>query len=318
MKTFDDKIRQCLNNFSDIDNPSYSRHETNFYADFIELVAVFSLDKMISIGDIADRFFGTKDYDTAQQRDKDEKWLQELFSLLEERRNLFGIHYPFTLRDEKELEIKEDLTWKNRFYIYLLIASKLNIFKDFRNEITSEFEIVSSVVLKNFLPHNAIVKEFGKNSEYQGNAKTKIRNLAKDLGLESNDYEINCVPDRNNQERGLDLIAWIPFEDACMNKLIYLGQCACGKNTESKYHDTRRFSNYFHFYKTKPQHLMFIPYSLINTRANKFYGSDLVEDEFLIMERKRIVDLFNQEDSFMNLSSYNIVNNLIEYKEDIV
>lgn len=318
MMNFDEKIKNCIDNFTLIDRPDYASHEYNFYVDFIELVAIFSMDKMVAIGDIADRFFGTKDYDKAEQRDKDEKWLKFLFEILEERRLLFGLHYPFILREEKLLEMREELTWKNEFYIYLLIASKLNIFKDFKAEITTEFERVSSVVLRNFLPSNAIIKEFGKNSEYKGNAKNKIKALSQDLGLDNDNYELDSIPERNNQERGLDIIGWVPFEDNCMNKLVYLAQCACGKDTESKYHDTRRFKNYLKFYKTKPQHLLFIPYSLINTRAQKFYGSDLIEDDFLILERKRIVYLFNQEEIFQRLDSFEIVNNLIKFKEDIV
>ena len=315
---FDEKIEKCIDNFTLIDRPDYANHEYNFYVDFIELVAIFSMDKMVAIGDIADRFFGTKDYDKAEQRDKDEKWLKYLFEILEERRLLFGLHYPFNLRDGKLLEVREEMTWKNELYIYLLIASKLNIFKDFKTEITTEFERVSSVVLRNFLPSNAIIKEFGKNSEYQGNAKNKIKALSKDLGLDNDEYELASIPERNNQERGLDLIGWVPFKDNCMNKLIYLAQCACGKDTESKFHDTRRFKNYLRFYKTKPQHLLFIPYSLINTRSQKFYSSDLIEEDFLIMERNRIIDFFDNEKVFKDLDSRNIVDDFIKYSEDIV
>jgi len=129
--------------------------------------------------------------------------------------------------------------------------------------------------------------------------------------LEVKDYELSCVNDRNQQERGLDIVGWLPFADKCGNQIIFLCQCACGKNAESKQHDTRRFKNYIDFYKTYPQHTLFIPYSLINVGKKKFYHSDLIEDGFLIFERKRILEYHN-DTSFENSESFKIVNKIIE------
>jgi len=57
---------------------------------------------------------------------------------------------------------------------------------------------------------------------------------------------------------------------------------------------------------------MFIPYSLINVRAKKFYHSDYIEKEYLIFERKRILE-YHKDDTFENLESYKIVNKCIEF-----
>ncbi|OYX18289.1 MAG: hypothetical protein B7Z16_09045 [Algoriphagus sp. 32-45-6] len=108
------------------------------------------------------------------------------------------------------------------------------------------------------------------------------------------------------------LMGWIDFEDKCMNKIIFLCQCACGKEYESKQHDTKRFQNYYRFYKTKPQHTIFLPYSLINTNANKFYHSDLIENEYLVFERKRILEYHNDL-NFINSESFKIVEKFINY-----
>ena len=132
------------------------------------------------------------------------------------------------------------------------------------------------------------------------------------MDLEIDDYELNQVGERNNKERGLDIIGWIPFEDKCGNKIIFLCQCACGKQYESKQHDTRRFENYLNFYKTKPQHTMFIPYSLINVRSKKFYHSDHIEKDYLIFERKRILEYHNDK-NFEETESFKLVTKCIEY-----
>ena len=72
-------------------------------------------------------------------------------------------------------------------------------------------------------------------------------------------------------------------------------QCACGKQYESKQHDIRRYEHYYHFYRTKPQKTLFIPYSLINPKVGKFYHSDYIEDDYLIFERLRIINLAKQK-----------------------
>lgn len=315
MMTFDEKLRNSVNNFDNITKPDYTRSQINFYADFVELIASKCNEDGLTVADIQDRFFGEKDYSTAEQRDKDESFLQTIFLLVEERIYSYADHYPFSY-DGTILRIKATLTIKNKLYLSLLFSSKLNLFKDFKSELTTEFETISFNVLKEFLPQNSILKEFGKNTSYTGNAISKIRQLATDLDLDIDEYELSGVNDRNQQERGLDLIGWIPFNDGCKNKIIFLAQCACGKEYESKQHDTRRFEHYLDFYKTKPQHTMFIPYSLINVSAKKFYHSDLIENDYLIFERKRIIELHNRD--LNGSASFNIVESFLNYQRPAV
>jgi len=323
MKTFEDKLEECFVNFGNIEKPSYTRIELNLYADFVELVSLFSNTDGASSGDISDRFFGTKDYSdnevtNAEQKDKDESFINEILMIVEERAKLYENDYPFSFDNSEILLLRENLNWRSKLYLGLLISSKLNIFNEFTPELSIEFETISYFVFKDYLPGHSIIKKFGKNSDYEGNAINKITNLAKDLGLDIDDDELECVSERNYQERGLDVIGWIPFEDNCKNILVYLAQCACGKDKESKFHDTRRFENYLLFYKTKPQYIMFIPYSLLNVSKGKFYQSDLIEKDFLIIERKRILNLFKEEDVFNDLEMNKIVENCITYSEDIV
>jgi hypothetical protein len=323
MMTFDEKLNDTYSNFAAIDKPDYTRNKLNLYADFVELTSLFSNTNGVSFGDVFDRFFGTKNYSnntqtSAEQRDEDEVFINEILIIIEERISLYGNNYPFTFKKSKLLVLKSDVTWRQKLYLSLLVSSKLNIFKEFKSDLTTEFETLSSFVLKNFLPLNSIVKEFGENTTYTGNTIQKISQLARDLGLEIEEDELDGISERNNKERGLDIIGWIPFEDNCKCKLIYLAQCACGKNAESKQHDTRRFENYLKFYKTKPQHIMFIPYSLINIRNKKFYHSDLIEKDFLIFERKRIISLFDEENKSNLPSMVRIVDGCIFFQQDIV
>lgn len=316
--SFDDKFKVCIQNFSNISKPDYTRSELNYYADFIELTALFSNKDGVTFGDMQDRFFGEKDYEKPEKRDEDEIFLREIFHLISERLLLYDDDYPFSYSEDEILTLKSSLTTNNKLYISLLLSSKLNIFNPFKTDLTTDFEVISSFVLKNFLPVNSIIKDFGKNTEYEGNAIEKIRQLANDLDLTIDEYELKQVGERNNQERGLDIIGWLPFNDKCGNKVVFLCQCACGKQYESKQHDTRRFENYLKFYKTNPQHTMFIPYSLINVREKKFYHSDYIEKDYLIFERKRILNYISDTAFFNSLQSKELVEKCIDFEEDIV
>jgi len=309
--TFDDKLNQCIQSLKDIDKPDYTKTEVNYFADFVELITLFTKYDGVTFGDIQDRFFGTKEYDTIESKDKDEAFLNSIFNVIVERISFYDIDYPFEYQNNNTLILKQALTFKNKLYLSLLIASKLNVFNSFKSDLTTDFEKMSFIVLKEFLPENAIVREFGKHTQYQGNAISKIQQLANELDLHIDNYELSNVSERNTQERGLDIVGWLPFADKCGNKIVFLCQCACGKEYESKQHDTRRFENYLQFYKTNPQHTIFIPYSLINVREKKFYHSDLIEKDYLVFERKRILE-FHNDSSFEESMSFKIVNKIIE------
>lgn len=301
MMSFDDKFVQCIRNLDVIDKPDYPRNETNLYADFVELLVVFSKGDGIASGDIQDRFFGEPDENNSSEKnDANESFIDGIFALIEERRYLFGSLYPFDIEDEHTIRLKNNLSMSQKLYLFLLFSSSLDIFKSFNSEITTDFEVVSCEAIRSFLP-NAIVKSFGKTSEYQGTAKEKIKKLADDIGLPTNDYEIDNIGERNNQERGLDIVSWLPFEDKGQNKIIFLCQCACGKKYEYKQHEIRRFENYYIYYKKKPLRTLFIPYALINPKDGKFFHSDFIEEEYLVFERLRIINLTKQKENILAL-----------------
>lgn len=307
--SFDEKYSDAIKRLDEIGMPDYPRQQLDYFADFVELLALFSGKDGVSYGDIQDQFFGEPDEKTdAELKDDDEAFLKEIFLRIDERISLYVNSYPFEKKDNS-LMLKGNISENEKYYVLLLIASQLSIFKTFNTDLTTDFETLSFETLKAYLP-NAIVKQFGENTEYNGSAKVKIQKLSEDVGIDIDDYEVDQIGDRNHQERGLDVIGWLPFEDNCQNKVVFLGQCACGKKYESKQHDTRRFENYFKFYKTKPQHTLFIPYSLINVSCRKFYGNE-IEKDYLVFERKRMVTLLQGNEVYKRLLSKSLVEKCI-------
>lgn len=305
------------------------KHLTHLFVDYVELIALFSNGSYITRDGLLDRLqdegileiedtpenLNEIGSDVGEQRDNQEAWITDVFRVLEERSLLFAEKYPFAF-ENNNLILKEQLSYKQELYLMLLLSSNLNLFTKVQAKLTSEFEVVSYYVLKAFLPNSAVIKGFGENTEYTGNAKAKITALAQDLKLEIDEYELNRIPNENVKERGLDVIGWIPFADKNPNFIAVLGQCACGKEWFKKQSETKRYEAYLKFYKLTPIHCLFIPYSILEV-SKGFYQSDEIHNH-LIFERSRIVDLFDDQNIFDSLHSKEVVKRAILFEEDIL
>lgn len=315
---FSEKLQKQFAGFS-VGIPNFSKHNYHLYGDYVELVALFTKTETTK-ADILDRLFDegiaiSDDENNAEADDKKELWIEEIFEIIEYRKHLFKGEYPF-LFEKDILKLKDKPTEKNRIYLSLLISSSLNYFNDLKSELTTEFEIISYHSLKNYMPENAIVKATGNNSDYSGTAIEKIRQLAFDINIKVDEYELSNISKKNVQEKGLDLIAWIPFEDKIPNLIALLAQCACGKNWDKKQSETERYENYFRFYHKKPIHSMFIPYAL--SKENYFHQSDDITGDRIIFDRKRILDFISDTSFFNSLNTNKIIEKSLEYVEDIV
>jgi hypothetical protein len=323
--TFDEKIENQLKKFS-LKTKHYSDRFNHLNADFVELVSLINNENEITIIDIVSRYKSENinfeeiiEEDLAsiagEINDSEIEKVKDFFIICKERQDLLGENkYPFFVSDNI-IKLKKNLTQNQRIYLMLLISSNLFLFPVLEQELTSEFEKVSYEALKNLLPGYAMVKQFGKNSEYTGNAQEKIKTLAIDLNLSYNKNEVANI--QGNQERGLDLIAWLPFKDRVPNMISILVQCSCGKEWYTKQHETRRFSSaYYNFYRQMPIHAMCIPYALIKNEGEFYLSDEIIE--CLIIDRIRLIDKIIETDFFLNLNSNIIVDKLINYQEEPV
>lgn len=270
----------------------------HYLCDFLELYAFFYQDHL-SKNAIIDLFdsYGinlatlSDDYSvssgSAIMDDMKLEIAQELLSCLKFRRKQMSTHYPFFV-DHTSICIHDDLSKENELYLFLLFASNLNFFPQFKGALTTEFEAVTYLMIKNFLPHNAIVKQFGKKSDYNGNARKKIIDLAKDLNIDIRKKQIKKINKGNTQERGLDVIAWVPFNDGVTNMLTFLIQCACGKDWIKKFSETKRYLAYFDFYYLQPQSVITTPYAL-NFSDGFEQDDDVISSQSLFFDRARML-----------------------------
>jgi hypothetical protein len=304
--------------------PLYLKHH---YVDYVEMISLISNSNYVTKVDLLDRFIDlniiVKDSgseESASINDKNEAIIDDFFDELSNRPYLYGIDYPFDITHNSIILKNADvITPKGKLYLYLLVSSSLSFFKDFQHILTSEFEMICYYSLINFMPKNAITKSFGKNTEYKGlgNVGNKLKTLASDINVPINEHFFSKFSQSGNQERGLDIVSWIPFNDKIPNLVILLGQCACGKEWFGKLGETFRFERYFNFYQKKPIHALFTSYSLIDHQVGGFYQADEIGNT-LIFERRRILEYLSDVTFFDDFDSKKLIDRCIEYEEDIV
>ena len=294
------------------------------YADYFELVSLFNKDTIISVSEMLDRL---KDEgilkqekiieNQAETNDNNEVFVREIFNLLAQRHISFGNDYPFVCVDES-LCLLNNLNDKQKIYIFLLLASNLNLFGDFQSDLTNEFELLSQEALKNYLPDYAIIKNFSKNTEFSGYICDKIKQLAKIMNLHTNEKYLKTISAKGSQDLGLDIVGWLPFDDNIGNYISVFGQCACGKEWNKKLNETRRYNNFLNSYLSEITHSLFIPYSLINYNDSSFYEHHEFGESVLLFERKRILTLINDYSFHNTLNTKELIEKCIAFEENIV
>lgn len=325
--SFTNKISGFFENFSLELRTIPTRNLTYLYADYVELISLFSNQNYVSPSDILDRFkdegiINQKEYDRDQSEanDGNERLVDGIFRILKERLQLFGDDYPFLIHHNDHIILKEEKTIsdRNKIYIYLLLSSSLDIFSSFQPELTKEFEVLCAEALRNFLPTHALVKSFGKASDYSGTAVQKITALASDMKIPVDPDTLGEISTRGTQEKGLDVVGWIPFTDSVANFLSIFVQCACGKDWHQKLGETSRYNNFFRFHRLRPTHSLFVPYSLISYNKTSFFRSYEFGNDGLVFERKRILNYLYSTDFFNAFDSKLLVEKCIEFEEKIV
>lgn len=326
--TFEEKLEKQFQNLS-LTPIKRTINQYYLYADYVELLALVSNETYITQTDLANRFHreglnpaeqlqsrsSIKDATlNAENNDAEENWARSIFDILSNRQAIFSTQYPYKIT-KSGIILEEKLSPEQKLYLILLIASNLNYFRPFEPELTSEFEKISFQALKAMLPSHGIYKQFGKNSDYCGSAQEKIRTLAEDLNVEIVENEVKKI--LGSQEKGLDLIAWIPFQDQISNMLTIVGQCACGKEWPKKQRETKKFEEtYYRFFRLKPIHALFIPYSLII--FSEIYDSGEIDTGTFLFERKRIMELIYETSFLDSMTSKKLVEKCIEFEEDLV
>ncbi len=323
--------------------PSSKDYHT--WADYVELLCVTHIDGAIPKSYIVDRInerndvgesspveveAGDDDYDydsleetTAMPSARDarqERFIEDVFRHLEYRQGTFNTRYPFTFSEEgNSLELLPDLSIKQKLYLFLLIASNLRCVKS-HNEVTMLFEVVSYIALTQYMPSSAKVFIFGKNpydevKKYTGSLYEKIVALANDLRDSVICKKTDFKP-QNNGDGGLDLVAWVPFQDSNRGDLRVLGQCACTDEWVTKQHSSNveAWSAKIHFH-VYPINMIFVPYCY-RASDGEWYSNETIHMSVLV-DRVRILNLVDKAYDKIPDKIINLVDTVTEEKFSI-
>lgn len=338
----------------DLEKPPVSTNEY-LSADYIELLCLISIDGIKSKEQVASRIFKLDDVNADSEdlreeaeieesevlhvddeakhlaplrsrlSEKKEKQAVDWFAQLEFRVGVYEDFYPFYLsKDKGILSRKEEITQKNRLYIYLLLASNLDYFsKAIQIRLANHFEIASITALKQYLSPLSEVYLFGNNplnkGRYSGSLWERIVRFSNDIGDRPR-REQRYYPSTRQGERGLDVVGWIPLADKREGLFVVTGQCACGpeKNWEDKQLTSHpvRWNTHINFTAT-PINTIFIPHSFRHSNG-EWYDITRINDSVLFDRLRLIYLLNNVYNSLDDKLPYDIVDQVINTKESLV
>lgn len=306
--------------------PDSSYFNAHYFCDYIELLALINNTDIISTSNVYDRFLEDEKINEVGEEgssEADEAWesrIDEWFTLLEVRQNEFGNLYPFLI-NKNTIKLLASLDDSNNTYIFLLLNSMRRYISD-KNLLTTDFERISHLVLKNYLPDFAQTFQFGKSNisydRYTGHITNKIDILAQDLKCQTT-YKPHFFSSSNNGDGGLDIVAWVPFTNDLnqCNIQVYLGQCATGKDWLDKQDDTHKFPNKYIKFDGFVNYIMFIPYDGRNLKRKFFEEAKM--DNYLFFDRFRLLKMIDDYSFIKTLPSFaTIVQKVIDYEEDII
>lgn len=223
------------------------------WVDYIELLCLFSQDRIVTKADVLDRQRDESDFHMdstesiieaetneleddeyeideieaglpglriSESRDKEERELDDLFRHLSYRESAFREFYPFMIgHDGQTCYRHASLSEKHKFYIFLLLASNLNYFPRRHHILTRTFEIVSWAALREFLPNSAEVHLFRPIGEMRRKHTHYKGNLWNRMKILADDLrerlivEERHVSSRDTGDGGVDLVGWVPAGD---------------------------------------------------------------------------------------------------------
>jgi hypothetical protein len=168
-----------------------------------------------------DRFSGTEPSET---------FLSDLWRELEYREHLY--HQPVFEVSERSVQRREEIEITGE-YLACLILSLYGVRGTTRDP-GKLFERITNRAIKTYLSAKsfvfgwpALVTEEGQDEESQ--IKRKIKQVADELG----ERFVEAPPARFN-DRGVDVIGWIPFLGGRSSQIVLLVQCYAGQDLKGK------------------------------------------------------------------------------------
>lgn len=293
-----------------VNSPSISETKPHLLVDEIEMyLMLFYSGEHFSKSDLMtiltqDTLPDESSVSSAESNLKFEIKVDTCFRHFEYRAKAFSEFYPFHINQSGNLEKKASTT-KTSIYSFLLVASMLGqVCKADSTLLAQKFESVCAEALKQW---NAglTVKVFGAGSDDRRNyfgsgTREALCKLAEFVSAtpiphviekkrEDGTYKIS-----HSGDKGLDIVACQPFNDAALGSFSIFGQCASKK--EHWWHKKHEASpvNYREViaFKNDPLNMVFIPVCFRD--SNGEWIDEICSTGCLLIDRVRICSMLTR------------------------
>lgn len=285
----------------------------NLWTDFCELQCLISDGRKIDqdqLSSIAIKSYDFSEYSSRRELNKKEKLttiLTEVYTCVQQRKQLLGDKYPFVIDDDDQLGLRPgELSGLNRLYLLLLCASNLGYMKAV-NGLTSDFEVVCLLYMRKLFP-SMTFKLFGSSNtnnclhteDFINDVKLKDRipSLSKFISVNYHEDVVNTIPSNNMGDGGLDLVGVRPMGDERKSIPVIFGQCACSPEQWADKQQSisgSHWGKYLRTWETSFQRYIFIPIWYMN--SEKQFEDELKITECVVVDRLRLLNV--ADDAFI-------------------
>jgi hypothetical protein len=243
----------------------------------------------------------------AEKNDRLERQLEDVLTQIDYRTKALDLYYPFIV-DGELIRLKTDLTNKQRVYKFLLACSRLRSFPEvgIAQHWAKAFTELSKIAMQGLLPNNAEVRIFDANSSdramhYTHSLDEALKRLGKDLAVEV--HEANCNKAGKSGDAGLDLVAFINFDDGAKTTYAIMGQCGAqetGWPKKTLEAHSMRYRGYYQILFDYPG-VMFTP--VCYRTADGEWWDIQAASGVLLIDRIRILKLIGFQDKWDEIVS---------------
>lgn len=203
-------------------------------ADFVELMSW--RDGRMSAVDLT-RYLGRLDEpdyaeDGVQEEEEVDFLAESVFDELERRAEACVHGYPFSIgNDGQSARFIGDDTGNahHAIYAFLLLATRLNMNIDREHDGvdgTAVFEELAAESARVYLGPRSKSLVFGTAAQ-ETSFEEKVNDLCANIG-EGDGFSDRGGDGRRQRDGKLDIVAWTPFSDGLLSKLLVFGQCKTG------------------------------------------------------------------------------------------
>ena len=286
------------------------------WADYIEMRCMVSEDKLYSLGQFVDieteEDLFADDYKDSENETglhaddlSHARWedIKRNFSFRYAR---FGENWPFYIDNDQLVFCFDEENNFHVYYLFLLLCSQLKFCnKKRQGDLTGAFELLGYEAFKSIMK-GWVVKPFGAHQNisvgYDGTLAEKFQSLKEDIHpryvADPEDFD-----KRDTGDGGLDIIAYLPFDDVLGNIPVAFAQCGCSPSSWD--HKQLEASPSSMNNKITPQHpaanYYLMPHDFRDLNGSKWAKPTKVSD-VVLLDRQRLLSILVEGEATIALS----------------